>query len=226
MIPKIIHYCWFGNGEKPSKVKKCIESWKKFCPDYEIIEWNEQNFDVNMNGYTKMCIEEKKYAFLSDFARLFIIENNGGIYFDTDVELVKPIDFLLENDAYFGFETPDYVQTGLGFGAVAHSKTVMAMLDEYKPLLDGKHGVITCPKLNTDALLKLGLKLGGEKQTVADALILPIDYLNPYGSTTGVLKKTANTVSIHWYSGSWMSKRQHIRSFFSKPFHRIFKTIS
>ncbi len=223
MIPKKIHYCWFGNGEKPAKVQKCIESWKKFCPDYEIIEWNEQNFDVNMNGYTRMCLAEKKYAFLSDFARLLIIEENGGIYFDTDVELIKPIDFLLKNEAYFGFETPDYVQTGLGFGSVAHSKTVRAMLDEYTPLLDGKHGVITCPRLNTDALLKLGLILDGKEQTVADALILPIDYFNPYGSTTGVLKKTENTVSIHWYAGSWMSKKQHIRSFFSKPFHRIFK---
>ncbi len=94
MIPKKIHYCWFGGADKPKSVKKCISSWKKFCPDYEIIEWNESNYDVNSTGYTKMCAEEKKYAFLSDFARLEIIEKNGGIYFDTDVELIKNIDFL------------------------------------------------------------------------------------------------------------------------------------
>lgn len=225
MIPKVIHYCWFGNAEKPKKVQKCIASWRKFCPDFEIVEWNEQNFDVNMNGYTKMCYDEKKYAFLSDYARLYIVEKHGGIYFDTDVELIKPIDFLLNNEAYIGFETPDYAQTGLGFGSVAHGKAVRAMLDEYDMLLDGNHGVITCPKLNTDALLKLGLRLGGELQNIDGTLVLPADYLNPYGSTTGIMNKTENTVSIHWYSGSWMSKGQHIRSFFSKPFHRVIRKL-
>ena len=123
MIPKVIHYCWFGRGEKPKLAQKCIASWKKFCPDYEIIEWNEDNFDVNMNGYTRMCYEQKKYAFLSDYARLLVVAEHGGIYFDTDVELLVSPDFLLEHEAFWGFETPEYVASGLGFGSVAHGTT-------------------------------------------------------------------------------------------------------
>ena len=100
MIPKKIHYCWFGRGEKPKLAQKCIASWRKYMPDYEIIEWNEDNFDVNRNAYTKMCYEQKKYAFLTDYLRLVIIEEQGGIYFDTDVEAVRSFDDLLENPAY------------------------------------------------------------------------------------------------------------------------------
>lgn len=222
MIPKVIHYCWFGGAEKPKSVKKCIASWQKFCPDYKIVEWNENNFDINQNDYTKMCIEQKKYAFLSDYARLIIVEEYGGVYFDTDVELVKPIDFLLGNDAFFCFENPEYVNTGQGFGSVAHGKAITAMVNEYAPYLDGKHGTVTCPRLNTDALLHHGLQLNGKKQTVADALILPSDYMNPYGSNTGIMNKTQNTISIHWYSGSWMPKRQRIKSKITKPLHRVF----
>lgn len=222
MIPKKIHYCWFGHGEKNRKVKKCIESWKKYCPDYEIIEWNEENFDVNKNAYTKMCYDEKKYAFLSDYARLVIIAENGGIYFDTDVELLKPIDFLLENEAFYGFETDDYVNTGQGFGSIADGTIVNAMLAEYDQMLDGEHGVIGCPILNTEALLKFGLIRNGEEQVVANSLVLPALYMNPYESTTGRLRKTPNTISVHWYAGSWMTKGQLLRSTITKPIHRLF----
>ena len=117
MIPKKIHYCWFGRGELSAKAKKCIKSWKKYCPDYEIIEWNEDNFDVNQNEYTKKVYAEKKYAFLSDFARLKIIYEQGGIYLDVDVEVVKSFDDLLSSKAYFGFESNEYANTGAGFGA-------------------------------------------------------------------------------------------------------------
>lgn len=105
MIPKKIHYCWFGRGEKPKLAKKCIDSWKKYCPDYEIIEWNEDNFDINLNSYTKWCYDNRKYAFLSDYVRLWVVNQNGGIYFDTDVEVIRNIDFLLDDQAFFGFET-------------------------------------------------------------------------------------------------------------------------
>ena len=147
MIPKKIHYCWFGRGEKNEKAKKCIASWHRFCPDYEIIEWNEDNFDVNMNGYTEMCIREKKYAFLSDYARLLILEREGGLYFDLDVEIVRSMDTLLDNKAFFGFENRDYVATGLGFGTEAGNPAVRAMLAEYDELLDGKHGTVDVPSL-------------------------------------------------------------------------------
>ncbi|MBQ8622047.1 MAG: glycosyl transferase [Oscillospiraceae bacterium] len=224
MIPKKIHYCWFGRGEKPKLAQKCIASWEKYCPDFEIIEWNEDNFDINMNGYTRMCYEQKKYAFLSDYVRLVVVAEHGGIYFDTDVELLKCPNELLKNKAFFGFENPDYVATGLGFGSTPHGTAIEAMVREYDPFLNGTHGTCGCPKLNTAALLKLGLKQDGTLQTVANAVILPIDYMNPYESTTGRLNKTSNTVSVHWYAGAWLSPWQRFRSTISKPLHRIFGT--
>lgn len=222
MIPKVIHYCWFGHGEKPELARKCIASWKKFCPDYEIIEWNEGNFDVKQNGYTQMCYEEKKYAFLSDYVRLLVVAEYGGIYFDTDVELLKSLDQLLDHEAFFGFETPEYVASGLGFGSIAHGTVIEAMLAEYEQLLDGQNGMIGCPRLNTAALVKLGLVQNGKIQTIHNAVIYPVSYFNPYESSTGRLIKTEDTISVHWYAATWMSKKQKLRSFISRPLHRIF----
>lgn len=221
MIPKVIHYCWFGRGPKPKLAQKCIASWKKYCPDYEIIEWNEDNFDVNMNGYTRMCIAEKKYAFLSDYARLAVVEEHGGLYFDTDVELIRNPDELLAHNSFWGFETPEFVASGLGFGSIAHGIAIEAMLSEYAPLLDGAHGVVGCPRLNTTALEKLGLQRDGSLQEIGDAIIYPPDWFNPYESATGRLNRTNHTVSIHWYSASWMSPAKRLRCTLSKPLHRI-----
>ena len=249
MIPKKIHYCWFGKGEKPKLAKKCITSWKKHCPDYELIEWNEDNFDINMNAYTKWCYENKKYAFLSDYVRLFVVYQNGGVYFDTDVELIRNIDVLLNDQAFFGFETDGLdvsnpknadinsglafgsvasglafgsVASGLAFGSVASGLALQAMLKEYDILLDGKHGVIMCPELNTKALVKIGLKRDGSYQRFPWGTVYPKDYFNPYESTTGCLNKTKNTVSIHWYMGSCLTMGQKLRSTISKPLHRLF----
>lgn len=230
LIPKIIHYCWFGKGEKPKLAKKCIASWKKYCPDYEIIEWNENNFDVNLNGYTKWCYENKKYAFLSDYVRLLVVYENGGLYFDTDVELIRNPDFLLKNQAFFGFETDGTevsnpknadINSGLAYGSVASGLALKNMLAEYESLLDGKHGVVMCPQLNTQALEKIGLKRDGSYQEFSWGTVYPKDYFNPYESTTGRLNKTKNTVSIHWYMGSCLSKWQKFRSMISKPLHRV-----
>lgn len=224
MIPKIIHYCWFGRKEKPKLAQKCIASWMKYCPDFEIIEWNEDNFDVNMNGYTRMCYEQKKYAFLSDYARLCVVSEHGGLYFDTDVELIRSVDHLMNHDAFFGFETPEFIASGLGFGSVPHGAAIELMLSEYDTYLDGEHGTVGCPLLNTTALIKQGLRRDGSYQDLSGTIVLPIDYLNPYESNTGRLKKTANTVSIHWYSASWMTGKQLMRQKITRPFHRIFGT--
>lgn len=222
MIPKTIHYCWFGRGEKPKLAKKCIASWKKFCPDYKIIEWNEDNFDVNMNGYTKMCYEQKKYAFLSDYVRLYVVEKYGGLYFDTDVEVLKNIDHMLDCEAFYGFENDQFVATGLGFGSIAHGKAINMMLDEYVDLLDGKNNVMTCPKLNSKALDKLGLVRNGQYQNLDNTIIYPVSVMNPYDSVTGELNKTKETISIHWYSASWLSKGKRLRLMFTRPMRRIF----
>ena len=224
MIPKTIHYCWFGRGELSAKAKKCIQSWKKYCPDYEIIEWNEDNFDVHQNEYTKKVYAEKKYAFLSDYARLKIVYEQGGIYLDVDVELVKSLDDLLENDAYFGFETKEFINTGVGFGAKKGSIAVKTLLEEYNQLLDGTKDVIGCPKLNTEGVIKLGLERNGQLQKLADCTVYPSDYFNPYDDPTGRLNKTKNTYSIHWYAKSWLDKKSIIRSKLTQPLHRIFGT--
>ena len=222
MIPKKIHYCWFGRNDLPRKARKCIASWRRYCPDYEIIEWNEDNFDIYLNGYTKMCYEQKKFAFLSDYVRLYVVAKHGGIYFDTDVEIVKSFDDLLSYQGFAGFENDNYVASGLGFGAEAGNKAVLQMLDEYEQLLDGKNGTIGCPHLNTKALQKLGLQLNGKLQEIEGMLICSSDYFNPYDDLTGRLNKTINTYSIHWYSKSWMSKTAVIRSMITKPLHRVF----
>ena len=225
MIPKVIHYCWFGKNKKPKSVQECINSWKKHCPDYKIIEWNEDNFDVNYNAYTRFCFENKKWAFLSDLARLLIINEQGGIYFDTDVEIVKKFDELIQYEAFYGFENKKYIATGLGFGAVSHHMTVESMIQKYNELVPDENGnfpLISCPQLNTEALLPYGLELNGKKQMIGGALILPLEYMNPYDDPTGVLKKTKNTVSIHWYSKSWLDRKTVLRSKFTRPFHRLF----
>ena len=225
MIPKKIHYCWFGRSELPALAQKCIASWKKYCPDYEIIQWNEDNFNLDYNGYTRYCYDNKKWAFLSDFARLVVVAEQGGIYFDTDVELLKSPDELLKYGAYYGFENDQNIATGLGFGAEAQHPTVISMIQTYseiEPDADGIYPMIVCPALNTKALLSFGLKLDGSRQNIGGAEILPTDYMNPYDDPTGRMNKTPNTISVHWYSKSWMSKRTILRSKIMKPLHRIF----
>ena len=227
MIPKKIHYCWFGGNAKSKLAKKCIDSWKKYCPDYEIIEWNESNFDVTQNNYLKFCYENKKWAFLSDMARLMIVYSEGGIYFDTDVEMIKNIDFMLGYKAFFGFENRKYINTGLGFGAEVHYPVIKDMLKPYEELQMSKdlsYPLVTGPQLNTAALKKWGLQLTGEKQYLKDMIILPADYMNPYDDPTGMLKKTENTLTIHWYSKSWLDRKSIVKSKITRPFHRIFGT--
>ena len=124
MIPKIIHYCWFGGNEKPALAKKCIASWKKFSPDWEIREWNESNFPIQRYPYAAYCLANQKWAFLSDFVRLVVVAEHGGVYFDTDVELLRPLDELCRFDAFYGFESDTTVATGLGFGAEAGHATI------------------------------------------------------------------------------------------------------
>jgi len=227
MIPKVIHYCWFGRNEKPPLAQKCIASWRRFCPDYQIVEWNEDNFSIEQHPYLKWCWDQKKWAFLSDFARLLILAEQGGIYLDTDVELIRPLDDLLGFDAYYGFEDDRHVATGLGFGCAAHHSTVEAMISVYEDLRPdetGAYPTAACPRYNTQALQMHGLNLNGQRQTVLGAEILPADYLNPYDDPTGRLRKTANTYSIHWYGKSWMNKRTILKSRLMKPLHRVFGT--
>ena len=231
MIPKVIHYCWFGGKSLPKLAKKCKASWEKFFPDYEIKEWNEKNYDVNAVPYTKYCYEHQLWAYLSDYVRLDVVEREGGLYFDTDVEVVRnPMGMLTSVSAYFGWETFEYINTGLGFAAEPHHPAVKAMLEMYESLVvDGKYmfdRMQGCPQLNTQALISSGLKRDGSLQEVCNALILPIDYMCPFKDATGELNKTKNTFSIHWFSksphGRWVALRMKL----TRPLHRFFLCIS
>ena len=132
MIPKTIHYCWFGGNSKPEVIERCIASWKEYCPDYEIIEWNERNFDVNCIPYTAAAYADKKWAFVSDYARLKVVYDNGGVYLDTDVLLHSRIDDLLQYDIWFAQEDVHWISTGLGFGAAAMHPLISAMMETYE----------------------------------------------------------------------------------------------
>lgn len=211
MIPKVIHYCWFGGKPLPNDVKKSINSWKKKCPNYEIIQWNEKNFDVYENEFCKEAYRTKNWAFVSDYARLKIIYNQGGIYLDTDVELIKNLDFLLNEKAYFGIQQQDYlVATGLGFGAEKNNKLVYTMLKQYESLIfdESKKEKFACPLLNTNALKQEGYISDKNNSFFKGARIFIPEYFDPYAP--GENKKnlfSKNTVSIHHYSASWLSKK-------------------
>lgn len=227
MIPKKIHYFWFGGNEKPKSVKKCIDSWKKYCPDYEIIEWNESNFDIHCMPFVEQAYEAKKYAFVSDVARLMIVYEYGGIYMDTDVEVIKPLDNLLENKAYMSFENNENVNTGQGFGSEVGLPFLKEHIDVYRDWEfinpDGSYNQIGCPKVATDLFRTKGIRLDGTEQTVCDVHIYPAEYFNPYDSITGKLTKTENTYSIHWYDASWTGRTQ-ISLKFGRFVRRIFGT--
>lgn len=225
MIPKKIHYCWFGGNPKPDSVQKCINSWKRFCPNYEIIEWNESNFDIHCMPFVEQAIEAKKYAFASDVARLMVVYENGGLYFDTDVEVIKSFDDLLENKAFLGFESNEYVNSGLGFGSEAGIDFFKEHIDVYRNKTfindDGSYNMIACPHVATELLVEKGLILNGKEQLVDGVRLYPKDFFSPYDSITGKLTKTANTYSIHWYDASWNSISQS-KLKFNRLMRRIF----
>ncbi len=201
-IPKKIHYFWFGGAEKPAKVLRCIDSWKKSCPDFEIKEWNENNYDIHKHPFMEKAFNDKKWAFVSDYARLDILIQYGGIYLDTDVEVIKDLTPLCDNQAYFGFETPFVIGDGQGFGGIPDFPIFKEMLLEY----DNLNEYIESPKLRTRVLERYGLKLDGSRQHVAGIEIYPIDFFCPKSWSTGKLKITDNTFSIHHFNESWKGK--------------------
>lgn len=212
-IPKVIHYCWFGKKPIPSKYRKWMESWKKYCPDYEIIEWNEHNYDVHKSRYISQAYDRGKWAFVSDYARIDIINEYGGVYLDTDVELVKNIDILLQNDAFCGFESFRYVAYGLGFGSKKHN----AILSELKAYYDGmdflsEDGTLnqtTCPVIQTEIMKRHGLICNGEFQIVEGMTVYPSRVLcgmSPHSFR--IQRNLEETYAIHHYSGSWLEDIQ------------------
>ena len=205
----------------PKSAQKCIESWKRVLPDYEIKEWNEKNFPVHINKYSSYCYENKKWSHLTDYVRLNVLYTYGGIYLDTDVEVLKSFDDLLENDAFFGFETNCYINTGLGFGSKKNLPLVKNMLEWYENWVE-ECGIINCPIINTESFKTYGFKMNGSLQTIDNITVYPIEYFNPLDDQTGVLKISDNTRSIHWYSKSWMSTKSKIRNKITRKIHKYF----
>ena len=214
MIPRIIHYCWFGGNPLPPLAQKCIASWKKHCPDYEIIRWDESNFDISACPlYVRQAYESRKWPFVTDYVRLKVVHDYGGIYMDTDVELLKPMDELLQHGAFFGFEDGKFIATGLGFGAEKGSAILKELMAEYDEiafvLADGQLDKTPCPKRNTAVFVDRGLIQNNTKQILAgDILILPKEYLCPMDYFSGKKTRTRNTVSIHWFAESWKTEQE------------------
>lgn len=206
MIPKVIHYCWFGKGDKPALAIKCIESWKKYLPEYEIIEWNEDNFDLDKFPYARQAYDAKKFAFVTDVVRLYAMYNHGGVYMDTDVEVLKPLDSILEYEAVSGFETTNLIPTGL-MASEKNSKIIGELLRDYDNRKfrnnDGTYNLVTNVIYITDTLKKYGLILNNKFQTVAGFTFLPSDYLCPKSVRDGKIHLTNHTLAIHHFAGSW-----------------------
>ena len=212
MIPKIIHYCWFGGNPLPELAQKCIVSWKKFLSDYEIKEWNESNYDVRKIPYTAQAYEAKKYAFVSDYARFDILYQYGGIYFDTDVEVIKPLDEILKRGAFAGVECAGALNAGLGMASLAASPIYKEILDSYKTSSfikpDGSLNLTTVVTRVSDIFKKHGFTDKNEIQEVAGVTVYPTEYFCPKDPKIRKIHITENTYTIHHYDASWVDENQ------------------
>lgn len=212
MIPKIIHYCWFGGKPLPKSAIKCINSWKKFFPDYEIKEWNESNFDVNMIPYTKEAYAAKKYAFVSDFARFWVLHKHGGIYFDTDVEVIRSMDDIIAKGAFMGYEKLTtstqkchYIAPGLGIACPNQHPLWLEILKIYCGFtnFDLKEQGTVC-SIISNLLSTHGAELSGRLVEFMGCTIYPADYFCPQAMMGAPIELTENTRSIHHFDCTWL----------------------
>lgn len=214
-IPKIIHFCWFGGNPLPPLARKCIASWRKFCPDYKIVKWSEKNFDLDCCPYVREAYQAKKWAFVSDVARLYALATFGGVYMDTDVEVIKPIDKLLQYDAVSGFESDTEIPTGLMASRKNHP-LMKELLEEYNDIHfmqeNGEPDFTTNVTRITNTCLKYGFVANNKKQTVGGFTLLPKDFLCPKDYRTDTLSITENTLTIHHFNGSWLTPQEKYMS--------------
>lgn len=214
-IPRIIHYCWFGKGKMSEEYKRYLKTWKQYCPDYEIKQWNETNYDVNKNLYMKQAYEKKMWAFVSDYARIDIIHQYGGIYLDCDVELLKSLDVFLGEDMYCGFEDDKHINLGHGFGAVAGHPFLEDLLQYYENLLfidnEGKMNLTACPFYQTEVIKSYGILAENKFQKSDKIIVYPSEVFSPY-SYWGIGKVTDKTYSIHHFSASWQNEIEKEKS--------------
>lgn len=211
-IPKIIHYCWFGGKPKPALAEKCIASWKKFCPDYEIMEWNEGNFDLSTAPlYVHQAYQAGRWAFVTDYVRLVALVKFGGVYMDTDVEVVKPLDPYLHHEAFVGFESSKGIQTGL-LACSPEFELFRAFLAHYDTARfireDGTQDTTTNVEVLTRLCTQRGLQMNDRYQVIDGLAVYPREYFCPVDFDTEKLKRTRKTVTIHWFSASWQTEEE------------------
>ena len=226
MIPKIIHYCWFGRKPKPELAEKCIASWKKFLPEYKYIEWNENNFPLDDFPYAKQALEAKKYAYITDIVRLYVLKEYGGIYMDTDVEVLKSLDIFLDEPAFSGFENNKLLPTGL-MGAKKGSKWAKDILKYYegKSFLDERNNPILIPNtiIITNLMKNKGILINNTFQKIEGYVTFyPSEYFCPKDYVTEEINLTKNTYCIHHFSGSWRSYSQRLKTAFLRFLVKIF----
>lgn len=212
-IPKIIHYCWFGGKPIPEQYRKWMDSWKQYCSEYEIIEWNEKNYDVKKNKYVRQAYEQEKWAFVSDYARIDVVNEYGGIYLDTDVELIRNIDEMLKNQAFCGFESRQYVNYGLGYGAVKQYPLITEIKEYYDALSfvseDGSLNLTPCPMIQTEVMKKHGLIENGEFQVVAGMAVYPSKMMCGMSPCSfRIQRDMEHTYAIHHFSASWVGEKR------------------
>ncbi|MBX7370426.1 glycosyltransferase family 32 protein [Clostridium chauvoei] len=211
-IPKIIHYCWFGRGEKSELANRCIESWKKNLDGYKIMEWNEDNFDISANLYIKEAYDKGKYAFVSDYVRLDILFKYGGIYLDTDVEILSDFNALLDSNAFLGFEDDELISTAT-IGARKNNIIIKNWLDTYNNrrfIKNGRESELTNVRVVTDILLNHGLKQDNRIQNLLndEITIYSNDFFSPLKIGSSNPKVTHNTIAIHWFEGTWLTPQK------------------
>jgi len=210
MIPKTIHYCWFGHNPKPKLAEKCIKSWKKYCPDYEIIEWNEDNFDIQSSPlYVRQAYEARKWAFVTDYVRLYALTQFGGIYMDTDVEVVRSLDAFLQHQAFSGFEDQEHIPTGI-MACEKGNPLFVSWLSEYADMQfineDGSYNMQTNVITITNSMKNCGMRFDNSLQVVSGCAFYPNDYFCPKEFTTNKIVTTERTHTIHHFAGSWIDE--------------------
>ena len=226
-MERIIHYCWFGGKPIPQKLLEYQETWRRFFPDYELQRWDESNFDIRCCRYVSEAYDAGKWAFVSDYCRFWALEKYGGLYFDTDVEIVRPFDELLELNGFTGFETENDVNPGLVlYLKEPHNEIFRKTIEWYEehPFLDdhGERIRINVCGIFTGILRQYGFEPNGRLQECGGITVFPKDYFCPFDDTTGLLHKTQNTYTIHWYDKSWFSPSMRFRSRITRIFHRWF----
>lgn len=211
VIPKKIHYMWLGHKEIPYNLRNCIDTWEKYCPDYEIIQWNEDNYDISKHKYMVQAYENKAYGFVPDYARIDILYNHGGIYLDTDIELIRSLDDMLYQEAFCGVEKWQVVNFGGCSGAIKGHPMIKKFLENRSNVFflndDGSKNKNTCGYYDTKAILNEGYKINGESQCINGMNIYAYDFFHPYDYMSGTTTITNNTYSIHHFNGGWLDEK-------------------